>query len=86
MEAIETAALMEKTMAPETASGPRLGEKAASTQLTLPGTKEERRVAFPKETNVAKMLAAHAKYRWVNLAANYKVKVDDITVVVVGFS
>ncbi len=81
MEAIEVVSLMERSLVPGTA-GSTSKEKGNSSQ-NVSGTREDKKLSLPKETNVAKMLAAHAKYRWMSLAAAHPVKVDDITVVVV---
>ena len=48
-------------------------------------TKDDfKKIMYPKDVNLAKALAAHAKARWMNMAVNYKVKVDDITVAFIG--
>lgn len=55
-------------------------------QDALQNSKDEsKRLSLPKEFNIAKVVAAHAKFRWMNMTSNFKVKVDDISVVVIGF-
>jgi len=85
VEAVEVISLIEKSLMPDGSANTKYLEKSSQATHAMIIPKEDtKKGIFPKDLNIAKILAAHAKYRWAYLSSRHKVKMDDICVVVIG--
>ena len=80
METIEVLFLLRREVIQE-------NETPVQEMTPLPGTRStpsQRNLKLPMDKNLANILATYARVRLGNMAAKYRMKVDDIAVIVIG--